>query len=135
VSIFAEEIRAFFPLKIETAEADPDGVCLGGDRWRLRVNTDWRVSVNGTAVMSPSISGDSTTAYGLEDLVGDELVQVGVRSREVGLDLSLTTRAGRIFEILSDFPYGEWIFSVWSPEDERRIPIFDLEGPVASDLE
>ena len=116
MSGWVEEIRAFLPLTISVVDADADGVCVGGDRWRLRVNTSWRVS------------------GALQDLMGDELIEVGVQSREVGLDLRLETRAGRVFEILSDFPYGEWIFSVWRHGDERQVPIFDLEGPVANDL-
>ncbi len=111
-----EEIGAFLPLAISVVDADADGICVGGDRWRLRVNTNWRVS------------------GALQELVGDEVTEVGVQSREVGLDLRLVTRTGRVFEILSDFPYGEWIFSVWRPGDERQVPIFDLEGPVANDL-
>lgn len=129
-----EEIRRFLPLTVALAEADADGVCLSGDHWRLRVNTSWRVTRNGNLVLSPSIPRHSSSAYGLEDLIGDEIVDVGVQSREIGLDLTVTTRAGYLFEIFSDFPYGEWIFSVWSPGDERRTPIFDLEGPVSPDL-
>lgn len=134
MSPIVEEIRHFLPLKVAVAEADADGVCLGGDRWRLRVNTNWRVTRNGRLVLSPSIPRDASAAHGLEDLIGDEIVDIGVQSREVGLDLAASTRAGYLFEIFSDFPYGEWIFSVWSLEDEHRIPIFDLEGPVSPDL-
>ncbi|MDG4841357.1 hypothetical protein O7631_32975 [Micromonospora sp. WMMD967] len=80
------------------------------------------------------MSGGEAQALGLDDLIEDEIVQVGAQSRDVGLDLSLTTRAGHIFEITSDYPYGEWILSVWHPDDERQVPVFDLEGPVAPDL-
>lgn len=129
-----EEIRAFLPLTIDAAEADGDGVCLSGSHWRLRVNTNWRVSATEIFAMPPSISGDAAKTRGLDDLIGDEIVQVGTQTRDVGLDLSLETRIGRSFEIISDYPYGEWIFSVWRSEDERQVPIFDLEGPVAPDL-
>ncbi|WP_433528927.1 hypothetical protein ACQPYA_21685 [Micromonospora sp. CA-263727] len=129
-----EEIRAFLPLTIAAAEADGGGVCLSGNHWRLRVNTNWRVSATEIPAISPSISGDAAKAHGLDDLIGDEIVQVGAQSRDVGLDLSLKTRTGFIFETISDYPYGEWIFSVWRPEDERQVPVFDLEGPVAPDL-
>ncbi|MFF3565746.1 hypothetical protein ACFYXS_37535 [Streptomyces sp. NPDC002574] len=135
MSLIVEEIQAFLPLKIAIAETDEDGICLSGDGWRLRVNTNWRISVNDAATMSPSFSGDDMKAYGLDGLAGDELVEVQVQSRLVGLDLCFRTRAGRIFEIFSDFPYGEWIFSVWSPQDERQLPIFDLEGPIGPGVE
>jgi len=127
--VVLKEIRKFLPLPISAAEADADGVCLSGDRWRLRVNTNWSVSEGEMTVMSPSLSKDFATACGLRDLVGDEFVQVGVQSRQVGLDLVLTTRSGLVFEILSDYPYGEWLLTLWSPGDERQTPIFDLEGP------
>ncbi|MFF0151496.1 hypothetical protein [Micromonospora sp. NPDC005203] len=88
----------------------------------------------GVDATSPPVSGDGAQALGLDDLIEDEIVQVSAQSRNVGLDLSLTTRAGHIFEITSDYPYGEWILSVWRPDDERQVPVFDLEGPVAPDL-
>ncbi|MDX2709206.1 hypothetical protein PV350_41155 [Streptomyces sp. PA03-6a] len=126
-----DEIQAFLPLEIISVEADLDGVSLSGDRWRLRVNTNWQVSVDGVVIMSaPSLSGGDGNACDLEGLVGDELLSVAVHSRQVGEDLSFQTRAGRAFEIFSDFAYGEWIFSVWAVEDESRTPIFDLEGPI-----
>jgi hypothetical protein len=71
----------------------------------------------------------------LEDLIGDDIIEVCFQSCQIGLDLSAKTQAGRVLEIFSDFPYGEWTLSIWSPDDERRIPIFDLEGPVATDLD
>ncbi|WP_238425411.1 hypothetical protein [Micromonospora parastrephiae] len=129
-----EDIRAFLPLTVAAVEADGDGVCLSGNQWRLRVNTNWRVSATEITAMSPSISGNVAKGQDLYDLIGDEVVQVSTQTRDVGLDLILRTRTGRIFEILSDYPYGEWIFSVWRPEDERQVPVFDLEGPVAPDL-
>lgn len=129
-----EEIRAFLPLTVAAAEADGDGVCLSGNRWRLRVNTNWRISATEIAATSPSIPGDAAEAHGFSELIGDEFVQVNAQTRNVGVDLSWRTRTGRTFEIISDYPYGEWIFSVWRSEDERQVPVFDLEGPVAPDL-
>ena len=122
MSSILEEIRQFLPLAVANVETDSEGVCFGGGSWRLRVNTTWRLTENDESVAS------------LEGLIGDEIVDIGFRSREVGMDLIVSTRAGLDFEIISDFPYGEWIFSVWHPEDERRIPFFDLEGPISPDL-
>lgn len=48
--------------------------------------------------------------------------------------LCLRTTAGFTFEIYSDLAYGEWILSVWSPDDEQRIPVYDLEGPIPPEL-
>ncbi|MFF3565718.1 hypothetical protein ACFYXS_37395 [Streptomyces sp. NPDC002574] len=135
MSLIVDEIQTFLPLEISTAEADEGGICLSGDRWRLRVNTSWRVSLNGVVMISPSLSDDGGKSHGIEELAGDGLVEVGFQSRSVGLDLSFQTRAGRVFEIFSDFPYGEWMFSLWSAEDEHQIPIFDLEGPVVPDMD
>jgi hypothetical protein len=129
-----DDIAAFLPLVVTSVEVDADGICLSGNEWRLRVNTNWRVSEAGAVEMLPPVSGDAEEAHGVEGLIGDEIVQAGVQSRDVGLDISLRTRDGRIFEIISDYPYGEWIFSVWQPEDERQVPVFDLEGPVSPDL-
>nr|BFE56130.1 hypothetical protein GCM10020063_006560 [Dactylosporangium thailandense] len=57
-----------------------------------------------------------------------------VNARAFGLDLMLGTRTGLIFEIFSDAYYAEWRFVFWLPEDERRLPVFDLERPVEPGL-
>ncbi|GGQ72165.1 hypothetical protein [Couchioplanes azureus] len=142
-----EDVRAFLPLTIAAVEADLDGVCLGGSYWRLRVNTNWHASATSLTATSPSISQDVAEARAsgsstgaeptrtvLDDFIGDKIVQVSTLPRDVGLDLRLSTHGGRIFEIISDYPYGEWLFSVWRRGDERQVPVFDLEGPVAPDL-
>ncbi|MFD6329499.1 hypothetical protein ACFWGI_08020 [Streptomyces niveus] len=67
---------------------------------------------------------------GLEGLVGDDVVETSLQSGPVGFDLGFTTLGGRTLRILSDFPYGEWIFSVWLPGDDQRLPVFDIEGPL-----
>ncbi|MEU3073755.1 hypothetical protein [Streptomyces laurentii] len=126
-----EEIRRFLPLSVTTVEADSDGICLQGDRWRLRINTSWRVTEGGQITISPSLTRDGSSFYGLEDLVGDEVVDVGIQGVQFRQDLYVVTREGRILEIFSDFPYGEWLLSISDMGDERRIPIFDLEGPVS----
>ncbi|WP_157546654.1 hypothetical protein [Hamadaea tsunoensis] len=127
-----DDIRAYLPLRVEEATGDADGVAISGASWRLRVNTNWRLLAGGRLVASSGLPGpDASPSSGLDDLLGDELVDVGFRSSKFGFDLSATTSQGRLFEIASDFPYGEWIFSVWSRDDPKRIPIFDLEGPVS----
>ncbi|WP_055601617.1 hypothetical protein [Streptomyces aureus] len=126
-----EEIRGFLPLAVTTVEADTDGVCLQGDRWRLRINTSWRVTQSGQITMSPGLTREGSSFHGLEDLVGDEVVDVGVQGVRFQQDLYVVTRAGRILEIFSDFPYGEWLLSISATGDEGRTPIFDLEGPVS----
>jgi hypothetical protein len=128
-----EEIRALLPLVIGDVEGDQDGIALVGNNWRLRVNTNWRVLRSGAIVLSsanPQVASPLT--YGLEELVGRNVVDVGVQSRSVGSDLTLVTDWEDEFEILSDFPYGEWILSIWRSEDEARTPIFDWSGPVVS---
>ncbi|MCX5409061.1 hypothetical protein OHA37_35055 [Streptomyces sp. NBC_00335] len=128
-----EEIRRFLPFSVTAVEADADGICLQGDRWRLRINSSWRVSEGGQITISPSLTREGSQSYGLEDLVGDEVVDVGIQGVQFRQDLYVVTREGRILEIFSDFPYGEWLLSISDVGDERRIPIFDLEGP-ASDV-
>ncbi|MFC9749613.1 hypothetical protein [Streptomyces niveus] len=115
MSPIADEIRGFLPLRVFDVDADDDGISIEGDRWRLRINTKWRVS-----------GGEG----GLEGLVGDDVVETSLQSGPVGFDLGFTTLGGQTLRILSDFPYGEWIFSVWSPGDEQRLPVFDIEGPL-----
>jgi len=129
-----EEMRQFLPLKVTAAGTDPDGIVLSGDRWRLRVNTNWRISQAGKLILSSSTAGDLSAGYKLEDIVGDEIIEFGVQAREVGFDLSVRTLRGWVLEIFSDFSYGEWIFSAWQPGDRRQTPIFDLEGPVVDGL-
>ncbi|MFJ2935887.1 hypothetical protein ACIO8G_24425 [Streptomyces sp. NPDC087219] len=126
-----EEIRRFLPLTVTAVEADAEGICLQGARWRLRINTSWRVTEGGQIAISPSLTREGSSSYGLEDLVGDEVVDVGVQGVQFRQDLYVVTREGRILEIFSDFPYGEWLLSISDAGDERRIPIFDLEGPVS----
>ncbi|WP_329082241.1 hypothetical protein OG211_00110 [Streptomyces niveus] len=115
MSPIADEIQGFLPLRISDVDADDDGISIEGDRWRLRINTKWRLS-----------GGEG----GLEGLVGDDVVETSLQSGPVGFDLSFTTHGGRTLRILSNFPYGEWIFSVWLPGDQQRIPVFDIEGPL-----
>lgn len=126
-----EEIRRFLPLGITAVEADADGICLQGDHWRLRINTSWRVTEGAEIIVSPSLAREGSSHYGLEGLIGDEVVDVGLQGVQFARDLYVVTREGRILEIFSDFPYGEWLFSVSRLTGERRIPIFDLEGPVS----
>ncbi|MFD7843269.1 hypothetical protein ACFV4K_10085 [Nocardia sp. NPDC059764] len=125
-----EEIRRFLPLGITAIEVDADGICVQGDHWRLRINTNWRVTQGAEIVVSPNLAREGSSCPGLEELVGDEVVDVGVQGVQFAQDLYVVTREGRILEIFSDFPYGEWLLSVSRPGDERRLPIFDLEGPV-----
>lgn len=118
MSPIAEEIQRFLPLRISDIDSDADGISIEGDRWRLRINTNWRVDGG---------------VGGLEGFVGDDVVEASLQAGPVGFDLGFTTREGRTLEILSDFPYGEWIFSVWAPGDDRHIPVFDIEGPLQRD--
>ncbi|MEU8764055.1 hypothetical protein [Streptomyces sp. NPDC048659] len=126
-----EEIRRFLPLGVTSVEADTSGMCLLGDRWLLRVNTNWRVTEGGRILMSPNLAREGSPFHGLEDLVGDEVVDVGIQGVAVKKDLYAVTREGRILEIFSDFHYGEWLLSISGEGGGRGTPIFDLEGPVS----
>lgn len=131
---FVEELQQLLPLTVTAVDVDADGIALSGNCWRLRVNTNWRVTRDGVLVLSSELLDERETRLELERLVGDNIIDVGIQPRVVGLDLCMTTRAGTTFEICSDFPYGEWILSAWSPGDKQRIPIYDVEGPVSPDL-
>jgi hypothetical protein len=131
VSTVIDELRAFLPLSVTAADSDADGISLSGKSWRLRVNTNWRLLHGGQIVNSSGIMGSETSSsLRLDDLIGDDIVDLAFQSSQVGLDLSVVTSRGHILEIFSDFPYGEWIFSMWNGDDPQRIPIYDLEGPV-----
>jgi hypothetical protein len=126
-----DEIRPFLPLSITAVECDADGISLAGNSWRLRINTNWRILSGGQIVNSSGIMGsESPPPLRLDDLIDEDINDVGFQSSRAGLDLSVVTSSGHIIEIFSDFSYGEWIFSVWSSEDPIRIPTYDLEGPI-----
>jgi hypothetical protein len=126
-----DEIRSFLPLSIAAIERDADGIGLAGNSWRLRINTNWRILSGGQIVNSSSIlESESPSSLRLEDLIGEDVNDVCSQSSRAGLDLSVVTSGGHIIEIFSDFSYGEWSFSMWNSEDPRRIPTFDLEGPI-----
>lgn len=127
-----DEIRTFVPLSITAVDTDVDGISLSGRCWRLRVNTHWRLVSGGKIANSSGIMGsESSLSSRLDDLIGDDIIDVSFQSSRAGFDLSAVTSEGRILEIFSDFPYGEWIFSVWNSDDPQRTPIFDLEGPLS----
>jgi hypothetical protein len=128
---FVDRIQAELPLLITAAEVDANGVSLGGDTWRLRVNANWRVLHEDGGTAPPANSDGGAGRQELDGLIGNEFIEVGLRPHRFGLDLALTTREGKIFEIFSDFYYGEWLLSFWPVGDEQQLPIFELEGPVA----
>lgn len=130
MSPIVEEVRSFLPLRIHDVDADSGGIIIGGERWRLRINTNWRAMRDETSGWQLSSSSEGRSPG---ELVGDDVVEIYFQSGQAGFDLSFKTREGCMLEILSDFPYGEWIFSVWSRGDERRIPVFDIEGPLQQD--
>lgn len=132
MSLVIDEIRSFLPLSIAAVECDADGIGLTGNSWRLRINTNWRILSGGQIVNSSGImESESPSSLRLDDLIGEHINDAGFQSSRAGLDLSLVTSGGHIIEVFSDFSYGEWIFSMWSSEDPRRIPTFDLEGPIS----
>jgi hypothetical protein len=131
VSTVVDELRPFLPLSIVAVDSDADGVSLVGSSWRLRINTNWRLLSDRRIVNSSGMMDSETPpSLRLDDLIGDDIIDLAVQSSAVGLDLCVVTSKGRIFEIFSDFPYGEWVFSMWNSDDPKRIPIYDLEGPV-----
>lgn len=134
MSPIVDEIRRLLPLPVSFVEVDGDGVGVGGENWRLRVNTSWSIVRKGEFVRSSSIPPDESAVHELRNLVGDEIVDVAAVSRDVGLDIKATTRAGAVLEIVSDLPYGEWILSIQFAGNDSHVPVFDLEGPFSPDL-
>jgi len=120
MNTLAEEVGHFLPLPVLDVHTDPNGMHVAGGHWRLRVNTAWQL-------------GGTPNRDGLDDLVGDVVVSVEFPAGPMGLDIRLITRAGAVLEVDSELGYAEWLLSIWSPDDPRKIPIFDLEGPVDED--
>ena len=127
-----DELRLFMPLSITAIDGDADGMSLTGASWRLRINTNWRLVSHGRIVNSSGMMISQTSpSVCLDELVGDDITELVFQSSRAGLDLSAVTSRGQILEIFSDFPYGEWILSLWNVNDPKRIPIYDLEGPIS----
>ena len=99
------------PLTVTTVGTDPDGVSVSGRDWRYRINTEWRIGPAG--------------GWTLESLVGRQVVALAFEAHGDYADLLLTFDDGRTLTAVSDFPYGEWIFSI----EANGTPVFDLSGP------
>ncbi|GAA2809160.1 hypothetical protein GCM10010441_37160 [Kitasatospora paracochleata] len=125
------DVRPHLPLPVSTVEADSDGIRLGGDGWGLRINTEW--------ILHPADGPDGAELSSREQspaeelaaaLTGREVVDVRLDRHGPYGDIALVLGDGGSLEVISDFPYGEWIFSIWTPTDPEQRPVFDLSGPV-----
>ena len=126
----AKEV-AYLPLVVTLVEEDRDGIGIAGPNWRFRINTTWRL----VGAQDPSnvrlTSEDPGSVGTLREIVtGDEVVALELCRHEEFGDLKTVLRGGSAVEVVSDFPYGEWIFSIWRADDPGRMPVFDLSGPL-----
>lgn len=126
-----EEARGFLPLTASSVELDDDGMSIGGPNWRFRINTDWRI----TAKPGVSETTPASAAQGPPDSVRSavsnrRVVDLELWQHDEYVDLRAILDDQRAIEVISDFPYGEWTFSIWKEEDPRRVPVYDLSGPL-----
>lgn len=111
------DAASFLPLTVTTVEPDPDGVLVGGSDWHYRINTDWR------------LEGSGSEEKALQSLIGHQVTTLALETHGEYRDLLLIFDDGRSLTAVSDYPYGEWIFSIADPEANHGLPVFDLSGP------
>ena len=124
-------VQAYLPLTISTVEGDSDGVLVGGRNWHLRINTSWIFgnSMQPTTARLESAEADSTGRLALA-VEGHQVSRLGLQFHDSFEDIFLALDDGNVLEVVSDFPYGEWILSIWLEDDPKRLPVLDLSGPV-----
>jgi hypothetical protein len=127
-----DEARRHLPLVITNTALDADGVSIGGVNWRLRINTAWRVSEGGEedhpAARESAALLDQRTVDAA--FLGETVVGLSLQPHGAFRDIAFSFDSGRTLEVVSDFPYGEWLLSVWEASDEDAVPVFDLPGPL-----
>ncbi|MEY9849281.1 hypothetical protein ABH940_006387 [Streptacidiphilus sp. BW17] len=112
-----DDASALLPLTVTTVAPDQDGVLVGGSNWHYRINTEWH------------IGGQSSGIQELASLIGRRVTDLALETHGEYRDLRLTFDDSRSLTAVSDFPYGEWIFSITAPGDPQGLPVFDLSGP------
>lgn len=111
------ELEHYLPLRVAGVDSDADGVLLHGDAWHLRINTGWRWGLGNRVEVS-----DADQVSKLSTLIGSEVVGIQLVEGEHGFDIELEMASGVTLGILSDFPYSEWLFSIWDSADDRKVP-------------
>jgi hypothetical protein len=111
------DASSHLPLTVTTVAPDPDGVLVGGADWHYRINTDWR------------LEGPGSEGKELDSLIGHRVAALSLETHGEYRDLLLAFDDGRSLTAVSDFPYGEWIFSITDPQADHDLPVFDLSGP------
>ncbi|GAB2712513.1 hypothetical protein [Kitasatospora kifunensis] len=130
-----EEARAFLPLTVSTTELDDDGMSIGGRNWRFRINTNWRITSMSRPSGSTPTSTLTSTAQGPPDALSSavrnrRVVDLQLWQHDEYIDLRAVLDDHQVVEVVSDFPYGEWTFSIWREGDPEQVPVYDLSGPL-----
>ncbi len=128
------DAEALLPLAVAGVAGDADGVLVHGPGWHLRVNTGWvlREGRRSSTVLAES-GGDGSAARLGGRVSGRTVTALGLEYHGPYGDLLLALDDGAVLEVVSDFPYGEWILSIRRGQGSGEPPVFDLSGPYAAD--